>query len=80
MEYLFSRPNPARMPNQIQSFWLPVFTMRMNNRATHPEQRLEDIHGQQVVAGEDTWRDEYGEGGKPLGKSVAAKFTGQSGS
>ena len=33
MEYLFSRPNPARMPNQIQSFWLPVFTMRISSQA-----------------------------------------------
>ena len=33
MEYLFSRPTPARMPNQIQSFWLPVLTMRMSNQA-----------------------------------------------
>jgi hypothetical protein len=33
MEYLFSRPNPARIPNQIQSFWLPVFTIRMTSQA-----------------------------------------------
>ena len=33
MEYLFSRPNPARMPNQIQSFWSPVFTMRIISQA-----------------------------------------------
>lgn len=33
IEYLFSRPSPASMPNQIQSFGSPVFTMRMASHA-----------------------------------------------
>ena len=49
MEYLFSRPNPASMPNQIQSFWSPVLTMRISHpRAAHPEQRLECVHRQEA--------------------------------
>ncbi len=30
MEYLFSSPTPDTMPNQIQSFGLPVLMMRMS--------------------------------------------------
>ena len=29
IEYLFSRPNPAKRPNHIQSFMFPVLMMRM---------------------------------------------------
>lgn len=54
IEYLFSRPNPARMPNQIHSLVAGLHDTDKQEGATHPEQRLEGVHGQQVVAGKDT--------------------------
>ena len=41
--------------------------------AAHPEERLECVHGQQVVASEDTRRDEGNQGREALGKALAAK-------
>ena len=47
--------------------------------AAHPEQRLECVHGQQVVGGENTRRDQRGERGEALGKPLAAQFAGDQG-
>ncbi len=47
--------------------------------AAHPEQRLEGVHGEQVIDSENTRRHQGREGGEALGKSLAAEFAGDQG-